>query len=116
MAWLATVTKLAPYIIQLSEIGVSALPHITRRKNPPVAPAPVESKAVEVDRVTQQQIGELQAAVTQNAEHIRELAISLKSAITAIETRIRRLELIVYVLVAVSVIALLGTVFEILYR
>jgi hypothetical protein len=114
MAWLATVTKLAPYIIQLSEIGVSALPHITRRKNPPVAP--VESRPIEVDRVTQEQIGELQAAVTQNAEHIRELAISLKSAITAIEVRIRRLELIVYALVAVSLLALLGTVFQILRR
>jgi hypothetical protein len=104
MAWLTTMTKLAPYLLQLGEIGVSALPHFTRRK--PEAAAPVLEPE---DRVTQQQIAELQAAATQNAAHIRELASDLTEALAAIEVRLRRAEVIAYIALAVAISAILLT-------
>ena len=104
MAWLTTVTKLAPYLLQLGEIGVSAVPHFTRRK-PEAAPPVLEVE----DRVTQQQIAELQAAATQNAGHIRELASDLTEALASIEIRLRRVEVIAYVALALAVAAVLLT-------
>jgi hypothetical protein len=60
-----------------------------------------------------QQIAELQAAVSQNAEHVRELAAQLQSAVTAIEkgaeiaeSRLRRAVLFCAVAVALSLFAL----------
>jgi hypothetical protein len=59
------------------------------------------------------QIAELQAAVTQNAEHVRELAAQLQSTVAAIEkgaeiaeSRLRRAVLFCAVGVALSVFAL----------
>lgn len=61
----------------------------------------------------QQQIAELQAAVSQNAEHVRELAAQLQSTVTAIEkgaeiaeSRLRRAVLFCAVAVALSLFAL----------
>jgi hypothetical protein len=60
-----------------------------------------------------QQIAELQAAVSQNAEHVRELAAQLQSTVTAIEkgaeiaeSRLRRAVLFCAVAVALSLFAL----------
>lgn len=60
-----------------------------------------------------QQIAELQAAVSQNAEHVRELAAQLQSTVTAIEkgaeiaeSRLRRAVLFCAVAVALSVFSL----------
>lgn len=60
-----------------------------------------------------QQIAELQAAVSQNAEHVRELAAQLQSTVTAIEkgaeiaeSRLRRAVLFCAAAVALSLFAL----------
>jgi hypothetical protein len=60
-----------------------------------------------------QQIAELQAAVSQNAEHVRQLAAQLQSTVTAIEkgaeiaeSRLRRAVLFCAVAVALSLFAL----------
>jgi len=104
MAWLTTVAKLAPYVIRLGEIGVSALPHFTQRRTE-VTPA-------SVDTTLQRQIDELQSAATANAEHIRKLANDLTEAIAAlehggetIERRFRRLEWLAGSALALSALA-----------
>jgi hypothetical protein len=103
MAWLSTAIRLAPHALKLSEIAVSALPHLTRRKRaaleiaePPMLP----------------EIIELQAAVTQNAEDIRRIADDLQDALITIEdggksleSRLRRLELIGYAALGLSILA-----------
>jgi len=68
-----------------------------------------------------QQIAELQAAVSQNAEHVRELAAQLQSTVTAIEkgaeiaeSRLRRAVLFCAVAVALSAFALAVAVFGLL--
>lgn len=68
-----------------------------------------------------QQIAELQAAVSQNAEHVRELAAQLQSTVTAIEkgaeiaeSRLRRAVLFCAVAVALSAFALGVAVFGLL--
>lgn len=101
MAWITTVVNLAPHLLKLSEIAVAAVPHFTRRKAEPAVVIP----AVDTDRVTQQQIAELQAVAAQNAEYIRELAGDLQTAITAIEVRFRRLELLIYAALALAAAA-----------
>ena len=60
-----------------------------------------------------QQIAELQAAVSQNAEHVRELAAQLQSTVAALEkaaeiaeSRLRRAVLFCAVAVALSLFAL----------
>lgn len=60
-----------------------------------------------------QQIGELQAAVTQNADHIRELAAQLQSTVAALEkaaevadARLRRAVVFCAVAVALSLFSL----------
>jgi hypothetical protein len=104
MAWLSTAIRLAPHALKLSEIAVSALPHLTRRKRvatPDIAEPPMLPEIVE-----------LQAAVTQNAENLRKIADDLQDALITIEdggksleTRIRRLELVGYAALGLSMLA-----------
>jgi hypothetical protein len=68
-----------------------------------------------------QQIAELQAAASQNAEHIRELAAQLQSTVNALEkaaeiaeSRLRRAVLACAVAVALSAIALVVAVIAVL--
>jgi hypothetical protein len=68
-----------------------------------------------------QQIAELQAAASQNAEHIRELAAQLQSTVSALEkaaeiaeSRLRRAVLACAVAVALSAISLIVAVIAIL--
>jgi hypothetical protein len=103
MTWLTAVTKLAPYV---AEIAVAAIPRFTQRK---VDPAAIEGKT------PQQQIAELQAAATQNAEYIRKLATELQAAITALEeggeaidARFRRFEMLTYVALGLSAVLALA--------
>lgn len=71
--------------------------------------------------VLQQQIAELQAAVSQNAEHIKELAEQLQSTVAALQTsaalaesRLRRATLSSAIAVAISIAALLVGAFTLL--
>src|SRR5665213_1442630 len=105
MTWLTAITKLAPFVIQLGEIGVRTLPIFTKSAT---------ASGID-DKATPQQITELQSAATQNAENIRTLASDLKSAIAAIEqggetieARFRRLELLSYFALALSVLSALS--------
>jgi hypothetical protein len=102
MTWLTAVAKLAPYV---ADIAVAAIPRFTQRK---IDPAAIEEKPL------QQQFDELQAASIRNAEHIRQLATELQAAMTAleeggeaIEARFRRVEILTYVALAVSVVSAL---------
>lgn len=105
MAWVTTVIKLAPHALKLGEIAVSALPHLTLRKRP-AAPEAVEPPMA-------REIVELQSAATQNAEDIRKIAQDLKDALIAIEdggktieARVRRLELVGFAALGLSVLSL----------
>ena len=104
MTWQTAVKTLSPLAFKLAEITVSALPYFTQRKS--------EAAPGIDDKATQQQITELQSAATQNAEYVRTLASDLKSAIAAIEqggetieARFRRLTLLAYFALALSVIS-----------
>ena len=108
MAWLTTVLKLAPHVIELGKLGVSALPNFTQRKS--------ETPTASIDPATQQQIAELQAAALKNAEDVHTLASDLKNAITAIEqggqaieTRFRRLAFLAYAALGLSILSALST-------
>ena len=66
----------------------------------------------------QQQIAELQAAASQNAEHVKELAEQLQNTVSALEksavlaeARLRRATLAATLAVPIAVIALLVAVF-----
>jgi hypothetical protein len=96
--WL--IPALKAVLPHVGDIVAAAKPVFTKKKpDTPVAEA--------------QQIAELQAAVTQNAEHVRELAAQLQSTVAAIEkgaeiaeSRLRRAVLFCAVAVALSVFAL----------
>jgi len=103
MAWLSTAIRLAPHALKLSEIAVSALPHLTQRKRaaPEIAEPPILPKIIE-----------LQSAVTQNAEDIRRIADDLQDALITIEdggknfeNRLGRLELVGYAALGLSILA-----------
>ena len=71
--------------------------------------------------VVQQQIAELQAAASQNAEHVQELAEQLQSTVSALQKsaeiadlRLRRATLFSAVAVSISVAALLLAAFTLL--
>jgi hypothetical protein len=71
--------------------------------------------------VVQQQIAELQAAASQNAEHVKELAEQLQSTVSALQKsaeladmRLRRATVISAVSVSISVAALLLAAFTLL--
>lgn len=68
---LVIIKALAPYVAQ---IAAAAIPAFTSK-----------SEAVKVDPVVNQQIEELQAAATQNAQSIHTLAEKLQQAIQGIE-------------------------------
>ena len=105
MAWLSAVTKLAPYAIDIGKVAVSALPHLTMRKS---------GASVEIaDAPLRPEIVELQSAATQNAENIRKIAGDLSHALIAIEeggktieARFRRLELLSYAAIVLSVLSI----------
>lgn len=74
-AWLIPAAKaILPY---LSSIIAAAVPVFTTRKSDEAAAAQTQ--------LLQQQITELQAATTQNAVHIKELAEQLEKTIDALE-------------------------------
>jgi hypothetical protein len=103
-SWLLPALKaILPHV---GTIVDAAKPVFTRKK--PEAAAPVSPDLV------QQQIAELQAAASQNAEYVKELAEQLQSTVAALqasaalaESRLRRATLAASISVAVSVAALL---------
>jgi hypothetical protein len=102
-AWLIPAVKaILPFI---SPIVSSALPVFTTRKSDEAAAAQAN--------VLQQQIIELQSAVTQNALHIKELAEQLQKTVTALEqgaavaeSRFRRTTVLYGVTIVLSLVAL----------
>ncbi|MDB5394641.1 MAG: hypothetical protein JWM91_2147 [Rhodospirillales bacterium] len=105
MAWLTTAIRLAPHALKLGEIAVSALPHLTHRKRAVMPEIPEPPMLPEII--------ELQSAATQNAKDIRKIAEDLKDALIAIEnggrtmeSRFRRLELVSYAALGLSVLAI----------
>ena len=97
-AWLPLLKASLPYV---SQIVSAALPHFTSK------PASTRS-----DEVVSRQIGELQAAVTQNAESIKGLAAQLKQTIEGIDNagqglqqELRRLRRLAAVAVVLAVLA-----------
>ena len=70
--WLATIKALLPHV---ATIVTAATPHFTKGKGG--------------DATQQAQIEELQRAVAQNAEHIKELAEQLRNAAAALELAAR---------------------------
>jgi CHASE3 domain sensor protein len=103
MTWIATVAKLAPHVIKLGELAISALPHFTQSKS--------EGPLVLEDRRMAQQIAELQVAATDNADAIRKIAGDLQAALSALEqaaeavdARFRRLERMLYLAVALAIV------------
>ena len=106
--WL--IPALKAVLPHVGDIVAAAKPVFTKKK--PEAGAPGGEA---------QQIAELQAAVSQNAEHVRELAAQLQSTVTAIEkgaeiaeSRLRRAVLFCAVAVALSAFALAVAVFGLL--
>ena len=98
--WL--IPALKAVLPHVGDIVAAAKPVFTKKK--PEAGAPGGEA---------QQIAELQAAVSQNAEHVRELAAQLQSTVTAIEkgaeiaeSRLRRAVLFCAVAVDLSLFAL----------
>jgi hypothetical protein len=98
--WL--IPALKAVLPHVGDILAAAKPVFTKRR--PEAPAAVAES---------QQIAELQAAASQNAEHIRELAAQLQSTVAALEkaaeiadSRLRRAVLFCAVAVALSLFAL----------
>jgi|SRR5688572_14874437 len=110
-SWLLPALKaVLPHI---GTIVDAAKPVFTRKK--PTEPAAGGSDVV------QQQIAELQAAATQNADNIKELAEQLQSTVAALQTsaalaesRLRRTTLFSSIAVAVSIAALLVAAFTLL--
>ncbi len=75
MAWLVPAVKaVLPYV---SSIVAAAVPVFTTRKRDEAAAPQTE--------LPQQQIAELQSAVSQNAVHIKELAGQLQKTVAALE-------------------------------
>ena len=109
-SWL--IPALKAVLPHVGDIVNAAKPVFTRKK---AAEAPAGSDVV------QQQIAELQAAVSQNAEYVKELAEQLQSTVSALEKtaevadlRLRRATLFSAIAVATSIAALLLTAFTLL--
>jgi uncharacterized protein YlxW (UPF0749 family) len=110
-SWLLPALKaVLPHI---GTIVDAAKPVFTRKK-------PAEAAAASPD-VVQQQITELQAAASQNADNIKELAEQLQSTVAALQTsaalaesRLRRATLSSAIAVAISIAALLVGAFTLL--
>lgn len=100
--WL--IPTLKAVIPHVGDIINAAKPAFTKRKAEPAA---------NQGDLVQQQIGELQAAVSQQSAHIKELAAQLENTVTAIEKaallaeeRLRRVLIFTAVAAAISVVAL----------
>ena len=107
-SWL--IPALKAVLPHVGDIVNAAKPVFTRKK----ADIPAATPSGDV---TQQQIAELQAAVSQNAEHIKELAEQLQGTVAALQTsaalaesRLRRATVSASISVAVSLAALLVAV------
>ncbi len=75
-AWFIPAVKaILPFV---SPIVASALPVFT-------TPRKADAAASEQAAVLQKQIGELQAAASQNAQHVKELAAQLQKTVAALE-------------------------------
>lgn len=101
-SWLLPAVKLI--LPHVGDIVAAAKPVFTKRK----ADAPTDSGGV-----VQQQIGELQAAVSENASHIKELAEQLRLTVSALEQgaaeaekRMKRAQAFALVSILVSLAAL----------
>jgi len=101
-SWLAAALKAV--IPHVGDILSATKPAFTKRK-PEIAANPPD--------LVQQQIAELQAAVSQQASHIKELAAQLENTVSALETaaqlaeaRLRRVLVFTAVAAAFSVAAL----------
>jgi hypothetical protein len=112
-AWLIpAVQAILPLV---SQIVSSALPVFTTRKSD----APVQDPA----GVLQQQITELQAAASQNAVHVKELAEQLQKTVTALEaaaavaeSRFRRQMALAGAALALALVALGAALFALFLR
>jgi len=101
-SWLIpTLKAILPHV---SDVVSAVRPAFTRKK--------AGGAAVPED-LPQQQIAELQAAATQNAGHIRELAAQLESTVTALEqaaaladARLRRAIVLCAVAMTISIVSL----------
>jgi len=109
-SWL--IPALKAVLPHVGDIVNAAKPVFTRKK-------PAEAAAS--GDVTQQQIAELQAAVSQNAGHVKELAEQLQSTVTALEKsaeladiRLKRATVFSAVAVSLAVAALLVAAFTLL--
>lgn len=111
-----TKKSMAPWLIpalktvlpHLGSIVAAAAPVFTRKSSP---------DAGEELRLLQQQVGELQAAASQNDRHVRELAGQLQRTVTALEDaarlaerRAHRVELIAVTAAVLAAAALLVAV------
>lgn len=102
-SWLIpTLKAILPHV---GDVVSAVKPVFTRRK--------VEMTPASGADLVQQQIGELQAAAAQNADHIKELAAQLQSTVSALEqaallaeARLRRAVLMCAVAMAISVVSL----------
>src|SRR5574340_1132301 len=111
--WLIPAVKaILPFV---SEIVSAALPVFTTRKSD----APAQDPA----GVLQQQITELQAAASQNALHVKELAAQLQKTVTALEAgaaiaelRFRRQMALAGVALALALAALGAALLALLLR
>jgi hypothetical protein len=110
-SWL--IPALKAVLPHVGTIVDAAKPVFTRKK-------PAESAPLSGD-VVQQQIAELQAAASQNADNIKELAEQLQSTVAALQTsaalaesRLRRTTLFSAIAVAISIAALLLGAFTLL--
>ncbi|MHB9051968.1 MAG: chemotaxis protein [Thiomonas delicata] len=98
-SWLAAINAALPYIDSIAKI---ALPAFGQRKS-----------SREANEDTHRQLAELQTAVTHNAEHVRELAVQLQAALSALEQAAaeaaaaqRRLRLLVMAALALAGVAI----------
>lgn len=108
-AWLVPALKVV--LSNLPTIASVAVPVFTRRS----------AEAANQAQLVQQQIAELQAAASQNAQNVKALAEQLQGTVAALqqaaaiaETRLRRAWLLCLAAVGVSVVSLAAALFVIL--
>lgn len=98
-SWLAAINAALPYLDSIAKI---ALPVFGQRKS-----------SREASEDTHRQLVELQTAVTHNAEHVRELAVQLQAALSALEQAVaeaaaaqRRMRVLVMAALALAGVAI----------
>jgi hypothetical protein len=106
-AWLLPAVKLI--LPHVTAIVAAATPAFTRLKG---------KAQEEQSSIVQQQIAELQAAASQNATHVKELAEQLRQTVTALEQaaataekRLKRVYALAFGAVLVSIAALVTALF-----